>query len=216
MSYVSADKLVEAMTWRYATKAFDGSREIAREERAALLAALRLSPSSYGLQPWLFLMVDDPAKREKLGSFVPANKPKIENSSLFIVLARRKSTTTSDVVQHVRMLQAARGVTTETLKPFEDMLTSSISSKTDVALDAWNARQVYVALGCAVASAGLLGIDACPMEGVDPPNFDEALGLTGSDFTTSVAIAFGYRDPKDPFTSYPRTRRTIKDVIKIV
>lgn len=95
-------------------------------------------------------------------------------------------------------------------------MTQSVASKGAAASDNWNARQVYVALGCAVAAAAMLRVDACPMEGVDPRGFDEMLGLAGSDFTTTVGIAFGYRDERDPFASFPRTRRPIEDVIEVV
>ncbi len=216
MAKISADTVINGMKWRYATKAFDGTRTLAQQDRDALLATLRLAPSSYGLQPWKFVVVDDPGIRRSLGALVPANKPKIEDCALFVVLARRTLTSAEDVSHHVDMLQAERNLPSETIQPLRDMVIQSVKRKEAAALDNWNARQVYVALGCALTAAAMLEIDACPMEGVDPLGFDEMLGLTGTDFTTTVGIAFGYRDENDPFASFPRTRRPIEDVIKAV
>lgn len=209
----SADDVVEAMHWRYATKAFDSSKHLSDADRQALLAALRLSPSSYGLQPWKFVVVNDPDVRKKLGEAVPANAGKFENSSMLVILARRRVTTPDHVAQHIETLQEARGASAEDLQPFKDMLIQGAAGRPAEAQDIWNSRQVYVALGCALTAAAMLKVDACPMEGVNPEKFDALLGLAGSDFTTTVAIAFGYRDESDPFASYSRARRAADEVI---
>ena len=93
------------------------------------------------------------------------------------------------------------------------MLIDNAAGKPAEVQDIWNARQVYVALGCVLSAAALMGIDACPMEGVNPEKFDPVLGLAGSEFTTTVAVAFGYRDGGDPFASYARARRPAEEVI---
>ena len=182
--------------------------------RAALLEVLRMSPSSYGLQPWKFVVVNDKSKRRKLGELVPANKSKFEDSSMLVILARRRVTTAEHVARHIETLQDARGASADELQPFKQMLTQSAAGRPAEAQDIWNSRQVYVALGCALSAAAMLKVDACPMEGVNPERFDEVLGLAGSDFTTTVAIAFGYRDEEDPFASYLRARRPAAEVIE--
>ncbi len=214
MTRVSADTIVQAMHWRYATKAFDKTKDISAEDKAALLETLRMAPSSYGLQPWKFLVVDDKAIRAKLGEFVPANKAKFEDCALLVVIARRRTTTADHVAQHVETLQEVRNASAEDLQPFKDRLTQAAAGKPTDVQDVWNSRQAYVALGCAVTAAALLKIDACPMEGVNPEKFDSILGLSGTDFTTTLAIAFGYRDESDAFASYSRARRPASDVIQ--
>ena len=214
MTQVSANMIVEALHWRYATKAFDKTKDISAEDKAALLETLRMAPSSYGLQPWKFLIVNDKAIRAKLGEFIPANKAKFEDSALLVVIARRRVTTADHVAQHVETLQEARSASAEDLQPFKDRLTQAAAGKPTDVQDIWNSRQAYVALGCAITAAALLKIDACPMEGVNPEKFDSVLGLSGTDFTTTLAIAFGYRDENDPFASYSRARRPASEVIQ--
>ncbi|MEO1188654.1 MAG: nitroreductase family protein [Pseudomonadota bacterium] len=154
------------MNWRYATKAFNREMKISDADRAALLETLRLAPSSYGLQPWKFVIVSDKDVRRKLGDIVPANRAKFEDSSLLVVLARRRLTTADNVTRHIKTLQEARNVSAEELQPFKDMLIQNAAGKTAEAQDIWNSRQVYVALGCAVAAAALLKIGAGEPENI--------------------------------------------------
>ncbi|MEM6587802.1 MAG: NAD(P)H-dependent oxidoreductase [Pseudomonadota bacterium] len=212
MVSITADTVVDAMTWRYATKAFDKTKTLSEDDKVALLSALRLAPSSYGLQPWKFVVVEDLQVRQQLSDLVPAKKSKFEDSSLLVVIARRKVTTAEHVAQHIETLQKARAVSADEIQPFKDMLTQRAANRPAEAQDIWNSRQTYVALGCALTAAAMLRVDACPMEGVNPEKFDEVLGLTGTDFTTTVAIAFGYQDERDPFAKYARARRAPSEV----
>ena len=214
MKHVSADTILQAMNWRYATKAFNKDKHVSTEDKAALLETLRLAPSSHGLQPWKFVVVNDKAARRKLSESVPANKAKFEDSSMLVVIARRRVTTARHVARHIETLQEARGVSADELQSLKDSLTQSVAGRPIEVQDIWNSRQVYVALGCAVAAAAFLKIDACPMEGVNPEKFDEILHLSGTDYTTTVAIAFGYRDENDPFASYSRARLPASEVIE--
>lgn len=213
MTQVTAESINTAMHWRYATKSFDRTRQIPDADRAALLETLRMAPSSYGLQPWKFVVVTDRSIRTTFAEIVPANRSKFEDSSLLVVLARRLITTPEHVAQHIEALQSARNASAEALQPFKDMLTQNAAGRPPEAQDIWNSRQVYVALGCAIAAAAMLQIDACPMEGINAEKFDGLLGLAGTEFTSTAAIAFGYRDEADPFASYARARRPASDVI---
>lgn len=211
---ISAETLLDAMNWRYATKEFDSTKELSAENRAALLEALRMSPSSYGLHPWKFVVVNDKSVRRRLSETVPANRSKFEDGSMLVILARRRVTTVDHIRRHIETLSDARGVSVEELGPFKEMLIRSAVNRPADMQDIWNSRQVYVALGCAISAAAMLKVDACPMEGVNPEKFDEILGLDGSEYTTTVAIAFGYRDEEDPFAKYARARRPVADVIQ--
>ena len=213
MKHASADTIMQAMNWRYATKAFNKDKHVSTEDKAALLETLRLAPSSHGLQPWKFLVVNDTATRRRLSDFVPANRAKFEDSSILVVLARRRVTTAEHVARHIETLQEARGVSADELEPFKKKLTQSAAGRPVDIQDVWNSRQIYVALGCALTAAALMRIDACPMEGVNPEKFDEVLCLSGTEYTTTVAIAFGYRDEHDPYATYSRARRSASEVI---
>jgi len=203
---ISNTQLLEGLHWRYATKQFDAKRKISLENWATLEEALTLSPSSGGLQPWAFVVVTDPAVREKL---LPAGfgQPQITDASHLVVFAAKTDYTEADVDAHIARTAEVRGVTVESLAPYRDMMVGGIvKSKDEAARKAWAARQVYIALGTLLTSAAMLGIDACPMEGFLPDQFDEILGLKEKGLTAAVIATVGYRADSDAYAGLPKVR----------
>ncbi|MHB8519959.1 MAG: NAD(P)H-dependent oxidoreductase [Limisphaerales bacterium] len=199
MSTINADQLLSQLNWRYATKQFDPHRKISAQDWAALEEALRLTPSSGGLQPWKFMVVTDPAMRTKL---LPASygQAQITDASHLVVFTAKKNFSEADVDAFINHTAATRGVSAESLAPFRGMLVGGIVQSLDEpARDAWARNQVYLALGNLLTSAALLGIDACPMEGFDRARYDELLGLKAQGLATAVIAAVGYRLPADKY-----------------
>ena len=203
---ISRGQLLERLNWRYATKQFDPNRKISAQDWATLEEALRLSPSSGGLQPWKFIVITDPAMRARLA---PASygQPQITNASHLVVFAAKKNFGEADVDAFINHAAAARGVTVESLAPFRGMLVGGIVQAMDVpARDAWARNQAYIALGNLLASAALLGIDACPMEGFDRAQYDQILGLKDEGYGSAVIATLGYRDERDQYANAPKVR----------
>jgi nitroreductase len=203
---VSNELLLQQLRWRYATKAFDPSRKIPLTDWAALEEALILSPASYGMQPYRFVVITDPAVRESL---VPHswNQRQPADCSHYVVFAARAKNSEADVDHYMRRIAAVRGGTAEALGGFKKMLMSDIvdGPRGQIALE-WATRQAYIALGNFMTSAAMLGIDTCPMEGIDPAKYDEILGLPAAGYHTVVACAAGYRDAADKYASLPKVR----------
>lgn len=203
---ISADQLLGQLRWRYATKQFDPARKITAADWALLEEALVLSASSGGLQPWGFFVVDDPAVRQALR---PAafDQPQITDASHLIVFAARTDFGVADVDAHIAHTAKVRGLTVDSLKGYREMLVGGIiNSMDDATRLAWAGRQVGIALGNFLASAALLGIDACPMEGFLPAKFDEILGLKERGFTSLALCAVGYRSPGDAYAQLAKVR----------
>jgi len=213
MTPVSTQTITEALRWRYATKKFDAARKIPAETWSALEEALILAPSSYGLQPWKFVVVEDTATREKLSAASHGQRQPVD-ASHFVVFAAKKNLDAAHVDRHVRRSAEVRGVAVETLKGFGDLMKSSTEQARKAGyLDAWMGRQVYIALGEFMTAAALLGIDACPMEGIEAPKFDEILGLTALGYGALCACAAGYRAADDKYADAPKVRFRPEDVI---
>ena len=106
-----------------------------------------------------------------------------------------------------------RNQTDDDIKLFYDMVSKKASSMPNEALNTWTSRQVYIALGAAILSAALLGVDTCPMEGIAPAAFDKLIGIEGTEYTSTVALALGYRSDDDPFAKFPRVRFAKEQVI---
>lgn len=210
---VSATDLVEALNWRYATRTYDPARKIPDETWAALEQALVLTPSSFGIQPWRFLVVDDPDMRIRLAE-ASWGQPQPVQASHFVVFAVRRDLGEEHIDRFVARTAEVRGITAESLAPFRKAMMKSVeSARKRGNLDDWNARQVYIALGQFVASAALLGVDTSPMEGLDAGQYDEILGLTGTGWATVCACAAGYRAADDKYAKIPKVRFRPADVI---
>lgn len=213
MTSITAKTLTEALEWRYATKKFDPARRIPDETWSALERALVLAPSSFGLQPWKFFVVRDAATREKLSAASWGQRQPVDCSH-FVVFAGRKGYDAKDLEHFIGRTAEVRGTTRESLKGYADIIAGSADkARKGGYLDSWLARQVYIALGQFLASAALLGIDACPMEGLDPAEYDRILRLAGMGYTALCAGAAGYRAADDKYAGLPKVRFKAEEII---
>lgn len=207
--------LLAALRFRYATKAFDPARKIPAETWEAFEKSLVLTPSSFGLQPWKFLVVENPEIREKLKS-ASWNQPQLTDASHLVVLTARTDLTQADIDSWIARLSEIQGTPTEALAGLSGMISSFSSAMTPAEKQAWNTRQVYIALGQLMTSAAVLGIDSCPLEGISPADYDTILGLPGTGYATAVACALGYRSPEDKYAVAPKARFADAQVIEHV
>lgn len=210
---LAPDSLVEALKHRYATKRFDPSKRIPAAQWEALEESLVLSPSSYGLQPWKFLVVDDPALRHELVG-ASWNQPQADEASHFVVFAVKEDLDEAHIDRYLARIAEVRQVGVDTLDAFRGMLLASVKGKTPEQVQAWSTRQVYIALGQFMAAAALLGVDTCPMEGLLSAEYDRILGLEGSGYRTVVACAAGYRSAADKYAGQAKVRFESRDVLK--
>lgn len=205
--------LLTQQNWRYATKQFDPQRKIAAEDWAALEESLRLTPTSFGLQPNKFIVVNDPAMREKL---VPVSwgQRQVADASHFVVFAVKNDLGEADIAEYLNRIAAVRGIPVDSLSMLRDMMLGSIIKGMDASQRVeWQTRQIYIALGNLMTSAALLHIDTCPMEGFVPAQYDEILGLGKLRLNAVVACAFGYRAVTDKYAGYKKVRLPKDDLI---
>jgi nitroreductase len=214
MAAVTPEIVVEQLRWRYATKKFDPTRTLPPATWAALEQALVLTPSSYGLQPWKFFVVTDPAVKAQLPAHSWGQRQP-QDCSHMVVLALRANLGEADIDRYVARVSEVRGQSVESLGRFKQMMVGSL---TDPPFDIndWAARQVYIALGQFMVAAALLGVDTCPMEGIDPGKYDEVLGIGAQGYRTVVACPAGYRAADDRSAQLPKVRFRAEDVIQVI
>jgi len=213
MSTISGESLLQQLNWRYATKKFDPTKKISAADWAVIEQALILTPSSYGLQPWKFIVVTDPALKAKLR---PAswNQSQVEDCSHLVVLTAKQDITEADVDRFVARIAVVRGVAIESLAGYKGyMVGDLVKGARHAIIHEWAARQTYIALGNLMTSAALFGVDACPFEGIEPAKYDEILGLHGTGYTTVSACPLGYRAADDKYASAPKVRFEAQDVV---
>jgi nitroreductase len=206
------ETLLAALHWRYAVKQYDPSRKIDAATWDALEEALILAPSSGGLQPWKFFVVDDPAVRVQLRD-ASYGQPQITEADRLVVFAARADFNAADVERFIDRIAAVRGVPLESLAGLKGML-SGIVSRPEAARAEWAGRQVYIALGNFLAAAAALGVDATPMEGLDAAKYDAILGLDAKGYRALAAVPVGYRSMDDKYATLPKVRYDRKDVIE--
>lgn len=205
--------LLHQLHWRYAVQKFDPSRQIPLETWSALEQALVLTPSSYGLQPWKFLVVDGPNRRAELRA-VSWNQTQVTDASHFVVFAYKPALTAADVEHYIARMAEVRSLPAGSLSNFQKLLLNFVQTTPPEELCRWAQHQTYIALGNFLTSAAVLGIDTCPMEGIDPAQYDKILGLSEEGFTTSCAAAAGFRAANDRYASATKVRFPLPEVVK--
>ena len=210
------DTILSSLNWRYACKKFDPSKKISASDWATLEESLRLSPSSYGLQPWQFLVVQNPEVRKQLKP-VSWNQPQIESCSHLVIVAHLKTMSEDYVQKYVQRVAQARGLALENLNGYRDMMVGDlVKGPRSKIINFWAAHQAYIAMGTFMTTAALLKIDTCPMEGIQPEKYDEILNLKDSKYTTVAVLAAGYRAAEDATQNFKKVRFEKKDIIKII
>jgi len=214
MTALSPATLLETLKWRYATKQFDPTKKIDAATWAALEEALVLTPSSFGLQPWKFLVVQDPALKAKLRP-VSWNQSQVEDCSHHVVFLVREKLGLADIEHFVDRIAEVRGVERESLAGYRGFMVGDlVEGPRSAQIFEWASRQVYIALGNFMTAAALLGVDTCPLEGLVPEQYDEILGLKGTGYRTLCACPAGYRAVGDKYASLPKVRYPLAEVIE--
>ena len=206
--------IVSSLNWRYACKVFDAAKKIPAETWSSLEESLVLTPSSFGMQPWKFLIIQDPELREQL---VPHawNQRQVADCSHLVVMTTFREMPEDHIDTNIRRMMEVRGGTPEALIGFRNMVAGFRQSGQEKGwLGDWAKQQSYIALGQFMLAAALLKIDTCPMEGFVASKFDEILGLTGGAYTTAVLCPAGYRSEDDKYAVLPKVRFSLGDVIE--
>ena len=190
MTPIPSDQLLEALNWRYATKVFDPLKKIPADTWAAIEQMLVLTPSSFGLQPWKFIVIQDRTLREQL---VPHswNQRQVADCSHLVVMTVKKTMTEADIDAFITRIADVRGGTPDALAGYRN-----------------------IALGNAMTGAALLGVDTCPMEGFVATKYDEILDLAKDGLTTAVVLPLGYRSEADRYAQLPKVRFKTEDVVE--
>jgi hydrogenase maturation factor HypF (carbamoyltransferase family)/nitroreductase len=214
MASLSPATLLEGLHWRYAVKAFDPERTIPAELWSTLEESLVLTPSSYGLQPWKFLVVQDPALRAELRP-VSWNQSQITDCSHLVVLLRQRTITQEDADRLIAATAGRRGLEPTVLEGYRQMIQRDlIDGPRSHTIGTWASNQVYIALGNLMTCAALLGVDTCPIEGFSPTDYDRILQLEETPFQTSVVCACGYRAADDKYAGLAKVRYDAAEVIE--
>ena len=205
-------KLLESLRWRYATKQFDPNKKLSDDQVNQLLDAGNLAATSFGLQPFKFIVINDPEIRQQLLAS-SWNQAQVVDASHLILIATRTDVNDDYITKYVELMESERGLPSGTLDGFKEMMTGFITPMDAHTLNTWASKQAYIALGTLLAACADAKIDACPMEGIVPKEYNEILGLTDMNLHATVALPVGYRSAEDQNQSAKKIRQSLSDMV---
>lgn len=202
---------IENQNWRYATKKFDSSKKITNEEIAILKEAIRLSSSSYGLQPYKIIIVENPELRAQLQ---PAawGQSQIVDASHIIIFANELNFGVTGIDSYFKNVSETRNVTLESMKGYIDFMKKTITALSEEEKNNWSAKQTYLALGNLLNAAADLKIDVTPMEGFVPAQVNQALGLDKLGLNATLIATLGYRHEEDATQHFKKVRKSNEEL----
>ena len=203
--------LLENLNWRYATKKFDATKKISDTDLNTLKEAVRLAASSYGLQPYKVVIVENPEIREQLKA-AAYGQTQITDASQLFIFANDLNAGPESVAAYIKNISETRGIPVKALGGFEDMMNGVISNLSQDAKNIWTAKQTYIALGTLLSAAAELKIDATPMEGFNPAAFNEILGFDKLGLNASVIATVGYRHEEDEAQHFKKVRKSQEEL----
>lgn len=213
------NRFIEAMKFRFATKEFDG-REIPDRDFEAILEAGRLSPSSFGYEPWRFVVIQNKSLREKLKSFTWGALRQMDSASHFVMILARKAKGMkygSSYIEHIekdihKLPDDIFKMKGEFYEKFQKEDFGILQN--DRAMFDWASKQTYIALANMLTAAAYMKIDSCPVEGFDMKQADkflsDELGIDTDEFGISVMALFGYRKEEG---KREKTRQELNDIV---
>ncbi|TBX65180.1 NAD(P)H-dependent oxidoreductase [Flavobacterium silvisoli] len=202
---------IKNANWRYATKKFDPTKKVSDRDLETLKEAIRLSASSYGLQPYKVLIIENPEIRAKLQP-VAWGQSQIVEASHLLVFANITDFGDTQIDEYIENVASTRGLPADTLKGYSDFMKSKISSLPLENRNVWTSKQTYIALSNLLNAAAELNIDVTPMEGFEPDKFNEILGLNDLGLNTSLVATIGYRHEEDATQNYAKVRKSNEEL----
>jgi nitroreductase len=206
-------QLIDALKWRYATKRMNGQK-VPTEQLENILEAIRLSASSFGLQPFTILVVENEELRKKIQP-VAYNQPQILEASHLLVFAGWSDVTEAHVTDYISNIAETRKGSVDSLADFKGMMMGMVNGQPQNVKSEWAARQAYIALGTAMVAAAFEKVDATPMEGFDPAAVDAILGLQEKGLRSVSILALGYRDEQNDYLANATKVRRNKESLFI-
>ena len=207
-----ATDIIDRLKWRYATKKFNSEKILPKKTLEQLKEAFNLTATSYGLQPVTLVIVKDKEQRKKL---LPHSwdQHQVVDASHLLVFCVEEKLSPEYIQKYFKRVKTIRNTPDEILKPFEEFLLDSFEEQSSDEIRTWATNQAYLALGNLLTVCAATNIDACPMEGFNPTEYDRILGLKEKGLTSVLLLPVGYRDETDFMAKEKKVRKDMKDVI---
>ncbi|MFP2994622.1 NAD(P)H-dependent oxidoreductase [Spongiivirga sp. MCCC 1A20706] len=204
--------IIESLKWRYAVKKFDASRALTDEKITVLKNAFNLTATSYGLQPVKLIIINDKKLKEEL---VPHSwdQRQVADASHLLIFAIENSIDNQYINTYFNRVKEIRKTPDSVLDPFKESLINSFEEKSKNEIMNWATRQAYLVMGNLLTVCAVEKIDACPMEGFIPEEYNRVLELDKQGLSAVLVMPVGYRAKDDMFSNFKKVRKDIEDSV---
>ena len=204
--------LIEQLQWRYATKKFDNTKLLDAEKLNTIKQAFNLTATSYGLQPIKLVIFSDKDLQQQLVEHT-MNQVQLAQASHVLVFCIERFIDKAYITEYFNRIKDIRNTPDSILNPFKEFLIDDFEGQSQATIDDWATKQAYLAMGNLLTVCAIEGIDACPMEGFSPDQYDEMLQLTQQGLKSVLVMPIGYRAHDDIFADFKKVRKDLNHSI---
>ncbi len=190
------EEILSDLDWRYATKGFNTEKSIDEKDYQTIKEAIRLAPTSYGLQPFKIIEIESREIRTQLQTAGYGQK-QIVSASKLIAIASLKCFNDQLIDRYINLSKETRSLKEDQVSGYRNFIKNVFSHWSVDEKKSWSEKQAYIALGFAMLAAAELKVDTCALEGIDVQQVNEILKLKSSDYNVSVLLALGKRAEED-------------------
>ena len=205
-------KIIESLSWRYATKKFDTNKKLSEKKIKTLKEAFNLTATSFGLQTISMLVISNEDLKKSLIEHA-YNQKQVYEASHLLVICIQNDIKDEDVNDYFDNIKVIRNTPETILESYRNYLLQSMRDKSVEERQQWSMNQAYIALGNLMTVCAVEGIDSCPMEGFNPEKYDEILNLKDKGLKSLLLLPVGYRAEDDMFATFKKVRKDINKTI---
>ena len=204
--------VIDQLQWRYATKKFDETLLLSKEKIATLKEAFNLTATSYGLQPVKLVILSN---KELQCQLVPhtMNQQQVAQASHVLIFCIEKQIDQAYIASYFNRVQGIRQTPDRVLQPFKQFLINDFEKLNQNQIELWAMKQAYLTMGNLLTVCAVEHIDACPMEGFDPEQYDQLLELNKRNLKSVLVMPVGHRAADDAFANLKKVRKELKNSV---
>jgi len=207
--------IIKKLNWRYAVKQFDASKIVSEEKLNIILNAFNLTATSYGLQPLKLLVIQDKVFQKKMVEHT-MNQQQVADASHVLVFCIETDIDKAYIENYFNLVKSIRDTPDEILNPFKTFLIEDFNSKSTQQLQDWATKQAYLTMGNLLTVCALEEIDACPMEGFSPKEYDKLLDLKSKGLKSVLVMPIGYRHKDDYMSKLKKVRKPLDQSVIVM
>ena len=208
-------KTIENLEWRYATKRFDAAKKLSEDQMEVLKDSINLSPTSYGLQLFKVLIIQDEQLKSKLRPLC-WNQPQLEEASHIFVFCNHTQVNRDELDGYIKRKAKAHKIEVDNLNGYADFIEGKMKEKSQSEIEAWTAKQTYIAASNLMLTAAELKIDSCPMEGFENKPVNKLLKLEAKNLNAALIVTVGFRSAEDPILGKPKVRKSDEELFELI